>query len=87
MAFGAFVEILPGKEGLVHVSQMSTEYVGNPADVVKVGDKVKVRVLEIDDQHRINLTMLSAEDASKVPHREHSGGDRPHRSFDRRRRF
>jgi polyribonucleotide nucleotidyltransferase len=85
MAFGAFVEILPGKEGLVHVSQMSTEYVNNPADKVKVGDKVHVRVLEIDDQHRINLTMLSSEDAQKVPHRDHS--DRPHRSFDRRRRF
>jgi polyribonucleotide nucleotidyltransferase len=90
LPFGAFVEILPGKEGMVHVSQMSTGYVNNPEDVVKLGDKVKVRVMEIDDQHRINLSMLFGEDAKKVPPRErpeHSGGDRPRRPFDRRRRF
>lgn len=86
MGFGAFVEILPGKEGLVHVSQMSTEYVGSPEDVVKIGDKVKVRVIEIDEQHRINLSMLFGEDAEKAaqrPPRERSGGgDRgPRRSF------
>jgi polyribonucleotide nucleotidyltransferase len=89
LPFGAFVEILPGKEGMVHVSQMSTGYVNSPEDVVKLGDKVKVRVMEIDDQHRINLSMLFGEDAKKVPPRERhgSGGDRPRRPFDRRRRF
>jgi polyribonucleotide nucleotidyltransferase len=62
LPFGAFVEFLPGKEGMVHVSKMSaTQYVNNPADVVQIGDKVKVRVLEIDDQGRVNLTMLFGE--------------------------
>jgi len=56
--FGAFVEILPGKEGLVHVSQMASRFVKEPSEVVAIGDKVKVKVREIDDQGRINLTML-----------------------------
>ena len=56
--FGAFVEIMPGKEGLVHVSRMSTQYVRDPSKIVKVGDKVKVKVFEIDDRGRINLTMI-----------------------------
>ncbi len=58
LPFGAFVEFLPGKEGMVHVSKMSTEFVKDPNDVVKIGEKVKVRVVEIDDQGRINLSML-----------------------------
>jgi polyribonucleotide nucleotidyltransferase len=58
LPFGAFVEFLPGKEGMVHVSQMSTEFVRNPNDIVKIGDKVKVKVIEVDDQGRINLSML-----------------------------
>ena len=56
--FGAFVEILPGKEGLVHVSKMSTSYVNDPNEVVTLGQKIKVRVSEIDDQGRINLSMI-----------------------------
>lgn len=60
--FGAFVEIGPGKEGLVHVSQMSTEYVSDPKKVVSVGQKVKVRVREVDERGRINLSMLFGED-------------------------
>jgi len=59
--FGAFVEVLPGKEGLVHVSRMAQGYVANPADIVKIGQKVKVKVNEIDDMGRINLTMLFGE--------------------------
>ncbi|MGB9911444.1 MAG: polyribonucleotide nucleotidyltransferase [Microgenomates group bacterium] len=55
--FGVFVEILPGKEGLVHVSQMAAGFVSNPAKLVKVGQKVKVRVIEIDELGRINLSM------------------------------
>ncbi len=78
LPFGAFVEILPGKEGMVHVSQMSTEYVGRPEDVVELGKKVKVRVMEIDDQRRVNLSMLFGEDAKKAPpRREGGGGGRP----------
>lgn len=57
VSFGAFVEILPGKEGLVHVSEMSNEYVANPADVVQIGQEVTVMVKEIDEHGRINLTM------------------------------
>lgn len=56
--FGAFVEVLPGKDGLVHVSRMSEEYVDDPSKLVSVGQKVKVKVTEIDDQKRIALTML-----------------------------
>lgn len=48
MNFGAFVEILPGKEGLVHISQLSTERVGKVEDVVSVGDEIVVKVTEID---------------------------------------
>ena len=90
LPFGAFVEILPGKEGMVHVSQMATGFVNSPEDVVKIGQKVKVRVMEIDDQRRVNLSMLFGEDAKKAPQREpreHRSFDRPRRPFDRRRRF
>ena len=79
MNFGAFVEILPGKEGLVHVSEMSTDYVQDPADVVTLDQKVKVRVKEIDDMGRINLSMKFGEDAdkpSKRPEGDGNGGDR-----------
>jgi len=63
MDFGAFVEVLPGKEGLVHVSQLSHEFVSKPSDVVKVGDKIKVKVIEIDEQGRINLSKKALEKA------------------------
>ena len=56
MPFGAFVEILPGKEGLVHISQLSWERVNSVEDVLNVGDEVTVRVCEIDSQGRINLS-------------------------------
>ena len=55
--FGAFIEILPGKEGMVHVSDMSEGFVKDPNEVVSFGQKVKVRVKEIDDLGRINLSM------------------------------
>lgn len=56
MNFGAFVEILPGKEGLVHISQLARERVAKVEDVVKVGDEIMVKVTEIDRQGRINLS-------------------------------
>ena len=71
--FGAFVEVLPGKEGLVHVSKMSTEYVEDPNDVIKEGQKVRVKVVEIDDLGRINLSMIfdsQKQDNSKKDFRE-----------------
>lgn len=56
MTFGAFVELLPGKEGLVHISQLALERVEKVEDVVKVGDEITVKVVEIDRQGRINLS-------------------------------
>ena len=56
MAFGAFVEILPGKEGLVHISELANYRVPRVEDVVNIGDEVKVLVTEIDRQGRINLS-------------------------------
>ncbi|MFK8242715.1 MULTISPECIES: polyribonucleotide nucleotidyltransferase [unclassified Facklamia] len=54
--FGAFVEVLPGKEGLVHISELEHRRVNNVEDVIKLGDKVTVKVIEIDDKGRINLS-------------------------------
>jgi len=54
--FGAFIEILPGLEGLCHVSELSKEYVKNVKDVVDVGDTVQVKVINIDDQGRVKLS-------------------------------
>ncbi len=56
MDFGAFVEVLPGKDGLVHISQLANYRVNKVEDVVNIGDTLKVQVSEIDDQGRINLT-------------------------------
>ena len=69
MAFGAFVEILPGKEGLVHISQLARERVEKVEDVVSVGDEIMVKVTEIDRQGRINLSrkdLLKAEAESEA---------------------
>ncbi|GAB4186646.1 MAG: polyribonucleotide nucleotidyltransferase [Wenzhouxiangellaceae bacterium] len=63
MNFGAFVTVLPGRDGLVHISQLSEERVENVGDVVKEGDKVKVKVLEVDKQGRIRLSMKAVNEA------------------------
>jgi polyribonucleotide nucleotidyltransferase len=60
MDFGAFVQVLPGKDGLVHVSEMSEERVNKPSDVVKEGDKVTVKLVAIDDRGRLQLSMKAA---------------------------
>lgn len=65
--FGAFVEILPNKEGLVHISQLSTERVGKVEDVVAIGDSITVKVTEIDQQGRINLSRKAILLANQVP--------------------
>ena len=57
MDFGAFVNILPGKDGLVHISQLAKKRVNKVEDVVKVGDIVRVKLVEIDKQGRLNLSM------------------------------
>ena len=56
MDFGAFVEIAPGKEGLVHISQLDVKRTENVTDVVNVGDIIRVKVMEIDDKGRLNLS-------------------------------
>ena len=61
MDFGAFVTILPGRDGLVHISQISNERVENVSDKLKEGDNVKVKVLEVDKQGRIRLSMKAVE--------------------------
>jgi polyribonucleotide nucleotidyltransferase len=61
MNFGAFCEILPGKEGLIHVSELADRYVKNVEDVVKIGDEVDVKVIEIDEQRRVNLSKKQAD--------------------------
>ena len=66
--FGAFVEILPGKDGLCHISELSDDYVNSVADVCKVGDQMSVKVIAIDDQDRVKLSR-------KVAMRELAGGN------------
>ena len=67
MNFGAFVELAPGKDGLVHISKLSNEHVAKVEDVVNIGDEILVRVTEIDKQGRVNLTRkgLLPEDRKK----------------------
>ncbi|MBF8249554.1 MAG: polyribonucleotide nucleotidyltransferase [Candidatus Levybacteria bacterium] len=78
LPFGAFVEFLPGKEGMVHVSKMKEGFVRNPLDVVAIGQKVKVKVIEIDDQGRTNLSMLFGENAGgSAPGRNVPTGNLP----------
>ncbi len=78
IAIGAFVQILPGKEGLVHISQLDVDRVGRVEDVVNVGDKIKVKVMEVDGQGRLNLSrkalMPGGDDGSST--RGGGGGDR-----------
>ncbi|MDR0497106.1 MAG: polyribonucleotide nucleotidyltransferase [Treponema sp.] len=62
MDFGAFVEILPGKEGLVHISKLSRQRVAQVTDVIKEGEKIQVKLLEIDKMGRLNLSYIDAID-------------------------
>lgn len=83
MDFGAFIEILPGKEGLCHISKMSKERVNNVSDVLKEGQEVEVRLIEVDRMGRINLSVVDAQDDNWKPRSgggdRHGGGDRNHR--------
>jgi polyribonucleotide nucleotidyltransferase len=60
MDFGAFVNIMPGRDGLVHVSQISDQRVEHVSDVLHEGDEVKVKLTAIDEQGRLNLSMKDA---------------------------
>jgi polyribonucleotide nucleotidyltransferase len=92
MNFGAFVAILPGKEGLVHISQLAPTRVEKVEDVVKIGDHIMVKVVEIDSQGRINLSRKAvlnggtADDETEVYHRPPRGDGGRERSGGRRRR-
>lgn len=87
MNFGAFVEVLPGKEGLVHISQLSYQRVGKVEDVVQVGDTLRVKVVEIDSMGRVNLShkeLLPRPEgyepmAAAGGHGPHRDGNRPPR--------
>jgi len=91
MNFGAFVEFAPEKEGLVHISQWDVSRVESLEDVTNVGDVVSVKVTEIDEQGRINLSRKAVIDPTadttvrRPPPRERSGGDRDRRGGDRDR--
>ncbi|MCT6866064.1 MAG: 30S ribosomal protein S1 [Lactobacillus panisapium] len=77
--FGAFVEVADGIQGLVHVSEISYKHVDKPSDVLKVGQKVKVKVLNIDPgERRISLSMKAAE-----PKNSENEGNRSHSSYNR----
>jgi polyribonucleotide nucleotidyltransferase len=71
MDFVAFVEILPGKEGLVHISKLSRQRVAQVTDVIKEGEKIKVKLIEIDKMGRLNLSYIDAIDP------DGGGGDEP----------
>ena len=64
LAFGAFAEILPGQEGLIHISQLASWRVEKVEDIVKIGDIVPVKVISVDEQGRINLSLKEAKDKS-----------------------
>jgi len=77
MNFGAFVAILPGKEGLVHISQLAPDRVERVEDVVKPGDQIMVKVIEIDSQGRINLSRKAVLGGAAGGGAPASGGDEP----------
>jgi polyribonucleotide nucleotidyltransferase len=75
MEFGAFVEILPGKEGLCHISKLSREHIANVSDVLKEGQSIPVKLLEVDKMGRLNLSYIDAIDPDGAPaERPSSGG-------------
>ncbi len=67
MPFGAFAEFMPGKDGMIHVSQIADHRVENVEDELSVGDQVKVQLVEVDSQGRYNLTMRLNQDGSGKP--------------------
>ena len=79
MNFGAFVEILPGKEGLVHVSELSNKFVKNVEEVVKLGDEFDVKLTEVDDQGRLNLSKKQADPNYKPEEDTNKKEDNPRR--------
>jgi polyribonucleotide nucleotidyltransferase len=79
--YGAFVELLPGKEGLLHISHLAHHRVDKTEDVVKLGDKIEVKVLDIDEKGRINLSRKAL-----LPKPEGTGNDNERRERSHQRR-
>ena len=79
MDFGAFCEVLPGKEGLVHVSELADRFVKRVEDEVKIGDEFPVKVIEIDSQGRINLSRKQAVEGYVPQEGDKPQHDRPPR--------
>ncbi|SEH61554.1 MULTISPECIES: polyribonucleotide nucleotidyltransferase [Atopobiaceae] len=79
--FGAFVELLPGKDGLLHISRVAQGRVGKVEDVLNIGDEVKVKVLEVDEKGKISLDRIDKPEVSGGPDSEgeRKGGERRHR--------
>ncbi|MBU1084905.1 MAG: polyribonucleotide nucleotidyltransferase [Candidatus Beckwithbacteria bacterium] len=77
--YGAFVELLPGRDGMVHVSKLSSQFVKNINDVVKIGDSLHVRVAKIDEMNRIDLTTLTPEQEEQARQQQQSRPLRPQR--------
>jgi len=80
MEFGAFVEILPGKEGLVHISKLSRQRIAQVTDVLQEGQKIPVKLIEIDKQGRLNLSYIDAIDPNGAPADNQNSGRRDDRS-------
>ncbi|MCA9130242.1 MAG: S1 RNA-binding domain-containing protein, partial [Planctomycetales bacterium] len=81
--FGAFVEILPGRDGLVHISELSSGYVASVDEICKVGDPMKVIVIDIDDQDRVKLSRRRALEELGIEDEfasNEAGDDRPERA-------
>ncbi|MDR2767564.1 MAG: polyribonucleotide nucleotidyltransferase [Treponema sp.] len=95
MEFGAFVEILPGKEGLVHISRLSRQRIAQVTDILHEGQEIPVKLLEIDKMGRLNLSYIDAVDPDGAPPEGDYGGGGDHRGDrshsrpprDNRRRF
>jgi len=77
MSMGAFVEIAPGREGLVHTARLCERPVRRPEDVVKVGDEIRVRVVEVDSQGRINLSAVGLQPPAASADRQQAGPSKP----------
>jgi small subunit ribosomal protein S1 len=72
VAFGAFVQILPGVEGLVHISELAQHHVESPAEVVRPGDELKVQILEVDDSRRRLSLSVKRVEGQELPQRDMS---------------
>jgi polyribonucleotide nucleotidyltransferase len=82
-AYGAFIEFLPGREALLHVSEMTQGYLSDPSSIIKIGDKLKIKIAGFNDNHQIKLSSPEFKAAHPGAPRPEGQPDRP--SFDRNR--